>query len=108
RLGVADADDQWTLETRADEFVRVVAMDDDEREVAVELAIGAPNRLDEISGVVAFDEVRDDLGVRLRAEDMAVSLQRALELAEVLDDPVQHDGDLLVDATGQRVGVLLG
>ena len=43
----------------------MVAVDDDEREVALELAVGGTNRLGEVAVVVALDQVDDDLGVRL-------------------------------------------
>ena len=78
---------------RADEKVRVVAMDDDEREVTLELGEREPNRLDEIAVVVALDQVGDGLCVRLRGEGVAVGSETRAELAVVLDDPVEHDRD---------------
>src|ERR671932_587795 len=50
----------------------------------------------------AIDEVRDDLGVRLRAERVPVGLERAAQLAVVLDDAVEDDRDLALVAAGQR------
>ena len=86
----------------------MVAVDDDEREVALELVVGRAHRLDEVAFVVALDEVRDDLRVGLRREGVAVGFERLAQLAEVLDDPVQDDGDLLLRAARQRMGVLVG
>ena len=40
---------------------------------------------------MALDEVHDDLGVGLRAERVAVGDERLLQLAVVLDDPVEDD-----------------
>ena len=54
-----------------------------------------------------LDEVDDDLGVGLGVEDVALLLEREPQLAEVLDDPVQHDRDLVLVAAGERMGVLL-
>jgi hypothetical protein len=59
----------------------------------------------EIAPVGLLDEVRDDLGIGLRAEVVAARHQLRAQLGEVLDDPVEDDGELA--ATGrQRVGVL--
>ena len=46
----------------------MVVMDDDEGEVALELREREAHGLDEVALVVALDEVRDGLGVRLGAE----------------------------------------
>ena len=106
RLAVAEADDERALEPRADEQARVVAVADDEREVALELAVRRADGLDEVAMVVALDEVGDRLRVRLGGEDVAVGLERLLQLAVVLDDAVEDDRDLLVGRAGQRMGVL--
>ena len=66
-LALADADDERALEARADEHVGMVAVDDDEGEVALELGVGRAHGLGEVALVVALDEVRDDLGVGLGA-----------------------------------------
>ena len=55
----------WT--PRADELLRMVAVDDDEREVALELLVAGAHGRGEIAVVVALEEVDDDLGVRLGA-----------------------------------------
>ena len=71
-LAVADPDDERRLQPRCDEQVGMVGVDDDEREVALQLGEGPGNRLDEVAGVVALDQVRDRLGVGLRGEHVAV------------------------------------
>src|SRR5262245_46501572 len=86
----------------------MVAVDDDEREMALELFVSWPDRRGEVAAVVLLDEVDDDLRIRLGAEHVSVLLEGSLELAEVLHDPVQDDRDLLVVTTRQRVRVLLG
>jgi len=43
----------------------MVTVEDDEREVALELGVGRPNGLGQIPLVVALDEVGDHLGVGL-------------------------------------------
>ena len=90
----ADPDDERHLVARADEEARVVVMDDDEREVALELVEREPHRLDEIAFVVALDEVRDGLGVGLGGERVPVGDEARRELAVVLDDAVQDDREL--------------
>src|SRR5207249_8196300 len=56
--------------------------------------------------LVALDHVRDDFGVRLRAEPVPVRRERLSKLAVVLDDPVVDDGEsrLAIDVR-MRVGV---
>ena len=68
-------------------------MTDDEREVPLELPKGLAHGLDEIALVVALDKVDDGLGVCLGGEDVALGLEGLLELAVVLDDPVEDDGE---------------
>ena len=99
RLALPEPDHERALEARADELVRVVVVDGDEREVALELRVRGAHRVDEVALVVALDQVDDDLGVRLGAEAVAVGLKRLLQLAVVLDDPVQDDRDLVVRRT---------
>ena len=107
-LALADADEQRALQARSHELLRVVVVDDDEGEVAFELLVRLDDSLGQVAAVVPLDEVGDDLCVGLRAEAVPLGLERILELAEVLDDPVEDDRDLLVVAAGQRVRVLLG
>jgi propanediol dehydratase small subunit len=83
-------------------------VDDDEGEMALELGVRRAHRLGEVARVVALDEVRDDLCVGLGREHVAGGRKRVAKLTEVLDDPVQDDRDLVLDAAGQRMGVLVG
>ena len=92
----------------ADEEARVVAMDDDECEVTLELRERAPHGLDEVAFVVPLDEVRDGLRVGLGGEAMPLAPEPLLQLAVVLDDPVEDDGEALGIAAGERVRIPLG
>ena len=56
---------------------------------------------------LALDEVRDDLGVGLGDEPVALALELALQIEVVLDDAVVDDDDL-AGAVAVRVRVLLG
>ena len=86
----------------------MIVVDDDEGEVPLELFVGRAHGFQQVAVVVALDQVDHDLGIGLGPERVAFSLERPLQLAVVLDDPVQHDRELAVVAAGQRVGVLLG
>ena len=107
-LVAPDADHERHLVARADEKSRVVVMDDDECEVALELVERATHGLDEIAFVVALDEVRDGLGVGLGGERVPVVDEAGRELAVVLDDSVQDDRELRRLAAGERMRVRLG
>jgi hypothetical protein len=108
RLVLAESDDERALQPRTDEHPGVVVMDDDEGEVSLELAVRGPYRVGEIPVVVALDQVRDDLGIGFGCERVTLGGERFLDLAEVLDDPVEHDCDLAAAAASERVRVLLG
>ena len=94
RLVLADPDDERHLVPSADEEPGVVAMDDDEREVTLELGEGQSNRFGQIAVVMAFDEVGDGLCVCLGGQRVTFRSQALAQLAVVLDDAVQHDRHL--------------
>ena len=85
----------------------MVAVDDDEREVPFQLVVGLAHGRGEVALVVPLDEVDDDLRVGLGMERVPLRQERLLELAVVLHDPVQHDGQLALRAAGERVRVRL-
>ena len=93
---------------RADEEARVVVVDHDEREVALELVEREAHGLDEVAFVVVLDEVRDRLGVGLGRERVAVRDEIRRELAVVLDDAVQDDRELRGVASCERMRVRFG
>ena len=107
RLAVADADDERRLAPRADEQVGMVGVDGDEGEMALHLLVRLRDGLDEVAAVVALDQVRDGLGVGLGGERVPVVLEAGPQLAEVLDDAVEDDGQLGVVAACQRMRVRL-
>ena len=104
---VAESDHQRRVEPRADEQLGIVGREHRQRVRAVDALERSANRREEIALVVGLDEVRHDLGVRVRCELVALRLQLGLELGEVLDDAVVHDEDLAV-AVGVRVRVDVG
>src|SRR5581483_10860169 len=85
-----------------------VAVDDDEGEVPFEPREDVAHRLDEVAVVGVFEQVHDDLGVRLGGERVAASEELLAQLAIVLDDPVQDDRDAARVASCERVRVVLG
>src|SRR6266511_1325151 len=82
-------------------------MDDDEGEVAFELAIDGADGLGQVvaagGGQMPLDQVDDDFRVGLGAERVALGDKRLLQFAVVL-----HDRVLVVVATREGMGVLLG
>ena len=85
----------------------MLVVDDDEREVPLELAVRLAGRLDEVARVRALEQVDDHLGVGRGAERVPLGLERRLQLAVVLDDPVQDDRDLGPVAAAERMRVRL-
>ena len=107
-LVTPDPDHEWHLVACADEEARMVVMDHDEREVALELVERETHSLDEIALVVALDEMSDRLRVRLGRERVAVSSEARRQLAVVLDDPVEDDRELRGLTARQWMRVRLG
>ena len=105
-LPLADAHEQRALVPRADEQLRVLAVEDDEGEVPLQLGVGGAHSRDEVALVVPLDEVGDHLGVGLGRELVALLEERRLQLAVVLDDPVEDEVDVALEAPRQRVRVL--
>ena len=60
--------------------------------MAFESVARVGDRVREVSAVVVLDQVADGLGVRLGLESMAAADQFATKFGEVLDDPVDRDG----------------
>ncbi len=105
RLAVGKADDHGALQPRADQHVRVISVDHDEREMSFELGVGGTHGVHEVAVVVLFDEVRHRLGVGLRGEDVSGLDEALAQLAVVLDDAVEHDGHLrrVLGREGMRI-----
>jgi hypothetical protein len=91
----------------AHEQAGLVGRHRDERVVAAQLAVGEPDGLDEVAGVVARDQVGDHLGVGLGGELRAGGHEPIVELHVVLDDAVQDDVDAIARVE-VRMRVLLG
>ena len=100
-------DHERGLAAHADEPVRLAVVDHDEGEVALEAPVHGTHGFEQVAVVDRLEEVGDDLGVRLGREDVAGGLELALQLAVVLDDPVQDDRELPVLAARERVRVVL-
>ncbi len=107
-LALAEPDDERRLATNADEQVGKIVVDHDDREVAFEQRIDTRNGCCEIAVELALEQMHDDFGVGLGAERVTLGDQLRLELAVVLHDAVEDDGDLRGVAAGERMRVLLG
>jgi hypothetical protein len=64
--------------------------------VAAQIVVRAAHGLNQVALVVMGDQVRHDLGVRLRRELRAGIDQLLAQLGVVLDDPVQDDVDTVL------------
>ena len=106
-LAVAEPDHERRLAPHADEPVGLAVVDDDEGEVSFETAVDGAHRFEQVAVVDALEQVCDHLGIGLGGEGVAACLELGLQLAVVLDDPVEDDRKLAVLATGERVRVVL-
>ena len=107
-LAVAEADDDRRAVADGDDLLGIVGRDQHEREQAAHQQQRAPHGvLEPVVLHLALDEVRDDLGVGLGDELVALPLQLLLQIEVVLDDAVVDDDDL-AGAVAVRMGVLLG
>ena len=105
-LAVAEADDDRRTVSDGDDLARIVRRDEHEREEPAQELQRPPDAvLQPVVPHLALDEVRDDLGVRLGDERVALLLQFLLQIEIVLDDPVVDDDDL-AGAVAVRVRVL--
>ena len=92
-LVVAEADHQRALQPGGHELRRVVGVHRHEGVMATELGERLPDGRSQVAVVLALDEVGDDLGVGLGAEDVALRCELAAKLGVVLDDAVENDVD---------------
>ena len=114
-LAFADADNHWRAEAGDDDLVRLKGREHAQREGAGEALDGAADgdfQGDGLTGDVSillhlFNQVGDDLGVRLGDEFVALSGEFALQLEIVFNDSVVYDDDA-PGAVAMGVGVLFG
>src|SRR6185295_19181091 len=101
----AEPDDERCLVAYADKPLRLVVMDDDKGEVAIEARVRAADSGGEVALIERFEQMRDNFGVGLGAERVAVGLEISLQFAVVLDDAVEHDRELAVVAAREGMCV---
>ena len=107
-LAVAKAHDDRRAVAHGDDLFRIVGRDQHEREQPAHQQQGSPDSvLEPIVLHLALDQVRDDFGVGLGDELVALPLQLVLQVEVILDDAVVDDDDL-PGAVAMRVGVLFG
>ena len=102
---VAETHRERRAAPRADEQIEFAVEQKNQREGALEPPQRRRHRLARLGALAHFlgDEMRDDLGVRLGGEDMALGGQLLAQLAEILDNAVMDHRDLVV---GVRVRVV--
>ena len=108
RLALADPHHQRRVAARAHDHVRLVRVDRDQGERALQTAAHQPHGLGEVAagGELLGEQMGDDLGVRLGGQVVAALGQFGAEGGEVLDDAVVDDGDpARVVEMRMRVGV---
>ena len=107
-LVVTEADHDRRAVADRHDLLGVVHRHQHQREHAAHHLERAPDGvLQAVGAHLAFDEVRDDLGVGLGLERVALALQFAFQLEIVLDDAVVHHDDL-AGAVTMRMRVLFG
>ena len=107
-LALADADDDRRTVADGDELFGIVGRQQHEREQPAHALHRAQHRvLEAVVLPFLLDQVRDDLGVGLRLELVALGDELALDLEVVLDDAVVDDDDA-AGAVAMRVRVLFG
>ena len=85
--------------TNADEHVRLVMVDGDDREVTLELRVDARERLRKIAVVRLLEEMDDDLGVGLGGERVT-ALGELLAQVEKVNAELNGSGRVLVRPSG--------
>ena len=86
----------------------MVLVDHDKGEMALEPLVHGAHGCNEVAVVGILEQVRDHLGIGLGRKGVAARGELLAKLAEVLDDPVQDDREVVVVAGRQRVRVQLG
>lgn len=86
-------DNQRAGTTHRDDLVRMLGAQHPQGVGTLQPGDGRPHRGGEIPGIRLFDEVGDDLGVRLGKERHPFILQLLFQHGVVLDDPVVHHGE---------------
>ena len=105
-FAVANADDNRRAVADGDELFRIVGREQHEREEPADAFHRTQHRLFEaVVPPFLLDEMRDDLGVGLRAERVALGDELALDLEIVFDDAVV-DNDDTARAVAMRMRVL--
>ena len=97
-LALAEAEDQWTVLLDGDHGIRPVGAEDAERIAALDPAERQADGLHQIVFlfIIVFQQIGDDLRVRLGAERLALLQQELLQRQEILNDAVVHDADAAV------------
>ena len=104
-LAFADADHQRASAARADHVAGLVAVHHRDRIRAVQSASRGEHRVAQLGAARerVVDEVRDDLGVGIGFERVALGLEFGAQFRVVLDDAVVHDRDALARHVRMRV-----
>ncbi len=93
-LAVAKAHDDRRAVARRDDDVGVVGRDQHDRKQAAQLSQRAAHGgLEPVATHLALHQVRDDLGVGLGDEPVALGFERGLEVEIVFDDAVVDDDE---------------
>ena len=107
-FAVAQADDDRRPVPDGDDFFGIVGRDEHQREQAAhQQERPAHGVLEAVVFHLALDQVRDDFGIGLGDERVALPLKLLLQIEIVLDDAVVNDDDL-ARAVAVRVRVLFG
>ena len=98
------ADQQRAPGTRTDDAVGLARSDRGDRVGTAEFGDRLLHCVEQIAVVVDVDQVRDDFGIGLRDELIALPFEPLAQGLEILDDPVVDDCDLVMADVRMRVG----
>ncbi len=104
-LAFADAGDQRRAAARADDMAGLIAAHDRDRVSAMKALRRADDRTQQSGAFVhrLMDQVRDDFGIGVRIEAVAMRLELFAKRGVVLDDAVVDDRDAVVGDVRMRV-----
>ena len=103
---LAQPDDERIVLLRADNRVRMLAIQEKKRVRPRDIRQKFPHRFQEIARIQLFHQMRNHLGIRFRLEDMTLGKQHLLDFHVIFDDTVVDNHEMIV-AIPVRMRILI-